>query len=169
MRINMLRGYIFINMLWIEEVESLNQLLWWSPKLPTSHSPVHEDRPCHTASTEPGANTKNFNNFRPIIYLMTISKIIERLALHRLWPYLSASPNYCRLQSSFQTCWSTETALAKIFNDILEHIDKCSVIALVSLDISAAFDMVKHNLLLDRLDEKFGIIGCSEELDWILP
>ena len=60
-----------------------------------------------------------------------------------------------------------ETALAKIVNDILEHIDKGSVVALASLDISAAFDMVTHNLLLDRLDEEFGISGASK--DWLLP
>ena len=35
----------------------------------------------------------------------------------------------------------------------------------VSLDISAAFDMVNHNLLWDRLDEEFGIIGVAK--DWI--
>ena len=35
----------------------------------------------------------------------------------------------------------------------------------VSLDISAAFDMVNHNLLLNRLDEEFRIIGAAK--DWI--
>ena len=43
----------------------------------------------------------------------------------------------------------------KIVSDILEHIDKGSVVALVSLDISAAFEVVNHNLLLERLDKEF--------------
>ena len=49
----------------------------------------------------------------------------------------TALVNYCRLQSAYQTDRSMETFLAKIINDILEHIDKGSVVALVSLDISA--------------------------------
>ena len=55
--------------------------------------------------------------------------------------------------------------MVKIVDDILEHIDKRSVVALVSLDISAAFDMVNHNLLLDRPDEEYGINGAAK--DWI--
>ena len=77
----------------------------------------------------------------------------------------TALVNYCRLQSAYQTGQSMKTALVKIVNEILEHIDKDSVVALVSLDISAAFDMVNHNLLLDRLNKEFGIIGASN--NWI--
>ena len=55
--------------------------------------------------------------------------------------------------------------MVKIVNDVLEHIDNGSLVVLVSLDISAAFDMVNHNLLLDRLEEEFGIIGAAN--DWI--
>ena len=108
---------------------------------------------------KPGRNTKYFKNFRSITNLTTISKIIERLALHRVRPYLSTSPNHCRLQSAYPTGQSTETALVKIVNDILEHINKGSVVMLVSLDISAAFDMVNHNLLL-LLDETSGERKC---------
>ena len=95
--------------------------------------------------------------------LTTISKIIERLALQRLPPYLASSSNYCRLQSTYFTGRSTEAALVKIVDDILEHIDGGSVIALVSLDISAAFDMVDHNLLLERLSVEFGVTGAARD------
>ena len=36
-----------------------------------------------------GLDTDDFKNFRPITNLITISKIIERLALHRLRPQLA--------------------------------------------------------------------------------
>ena len=39
----------------------------------------------------------------------------------------------------------------KVAHDILGHVDSGSVIALISLDISAAFDKTNHNVLLDRL------------------
>ena len=77
----------------------------------------------------------------------------------------ASSTNYCRLQSAYCTDRSTETALVKIVDDILGHIDGGSVIALVSLDISAAFDMVDHNLLLERFSVEFGVTAAAR--DWI--
>ena len=85
--------------------------------------------------------------------------------LQRLRPYLESSPNYCRLQSAYFTGRSSETAHVKIVDDILGHIDGGSVVALVSFDISAPFDMVDHNLVLERLSVKFGITGAAR--DWI--
>ena len=114
---------------------------------------------------KPGLDTTDFKNFRPITNLTTISKIIERLALQRLRPYPASSQNYCRLQSAYFTGRSTETALVKIVDDILEHIDGGSVVTLVSLDISSAFDMVDHNLLLERLSVEFGVTDAAR--DWI--
>ena len=86
---------------------------------------------------------------------MTISKIIEKLTLYKLQTYLSVSPNYCRFESAYQTGSLTETALVKIADGFLGDIYKGSVIALVSLDISAAFDMVNHNLLMEKFDKEF--------------
>ena len=81
--------------------------------------------------------------------------------IQRVRPYLASSPNYCRLQLAYFTGRSTETALVKIVDEILGHIDGGSVVALVSLDISAAFDMVDHNLLLERLSVEFGVSGAA--------
>ena len=53
----------------------------------------------------------------------------------------------------------------KIVDDIIVHIDSGSVVALVSLDISAAFDMVDHNLLLESLRVEFGVTSAAR--DWI--
>ena len=51
----------------------------------------------------------------------------------------------------------------KIDDDILEHIDGGWVVALVSFDISAAFDMVDHNLLLKSLSVEFGVTGAARD------
>ena len=87
------------------------------------------------------------------------------MKLQRLRPYRASSPNYCRLQSAYFTGRSPETALVKIVDDILGHIDGGSVVALVRLDISPAFDIVDHNLLLERLSVEFGVTGAGR--DWL--
>ena len=58
---------------------------------------------------------------------------------------------------------STETALLKIHNDIFRAISFRRKVGLVSLDLSAAFDTLNHDILLGRLRS----IGLSDSaLTW---
>ena len=68
------------------------------------------------------------------------------------------------LQSGFRACHSTETAVLKVLSDILTAVDQGNFSALVLLDISAAFDTVDHYILLQRLEQTFGITGSV--LQW---
>jgi Reverse transcriptase (RNA-dependent DNA polymerase) len=112
-----------------------------------------------------GLDTADFKNFRPITNLSTTSKIIERLALNRMRRCITESPNYGKLQSAYRQGHSTETARGKIMDDIIKTVDGGWVVALASLDISAAFDAVDHDVLVRRLEDEFGITGtCSR---WI--
>ena len=51
----------------------------------------------------------------------TIGKILERLALARLFPHVSVSPSFSPFQSAYRKFHSTETALLKLTNDIFEN------------------------------------------------
>ena len=62
-------------------------------------------------------------------------------------------------QSAYKRCHSTETALLKVQNDILIAIDNKKCVALLLLDMSAAFDTVDHEILLERMSKRFGIKG----------
>ena len=53
----------------------------------------------------------------------------------------------------------------RVQNDILEAIDGGKCVFLVLLDLSAAFDTVSHDILLDRLSTDSGISGSA--LSWI--
>ena len=59
---------------------------------------------------------------------------------------------------------STETALVKVNNDIMVHLDQGSRVALLLLDMSAAFDTLDHTTLLNRFNKEFGI--REEPLKW---
>ena len=67
-------------------------------------------------------------------------------------------------QSAYRRFHSTETALLKVQTDILEALDRGSGCVLVMLDLSAAFDTLDHDILLDRLRTTFGITGTA--LSW---
>ena len=60
-------------------------------------------------------------------------------------------------QSAHRTNFSWETALVKLQNDILRSIEKQRTTSIIAIDLSAAFDTVDHNILLDVLNNKFGI------------
>ena len=67
-------------------------------------------------------------------------------------------------QSAYRKLHNTETALLKIFNDLLMSADDKKVSILVLLDLSAAFDTLDHSFLLDRLNTSFGLSGTV--LEW---
>ncbi len=84
------------------------------------------------------------------IYLF-MSKILEKVVLAQLQVYLRSNQIYEIFQSGFRKLHSTETALLKVYNDILMSTDAGNAVALVLLDLSSAFDLVDHNVLLSRL------------------
>ena len=49
------------------------------------------------------------------------------------------------MQSAYKQFHSTQTALVKVFNDIVIDIDRNRTVILLLLDLSAAFDTVDHS------------------------
>ena len=104
------------------------------------------------------------SNFRPVSNLACLAKILEKAVNSRLDGYLTANKLYDPLQSAYRKLCSTETALVKVKNDIMVHLDQGNRVALLLLDMSAAFDTLDHSTLLNRFNEEFGIIG--KPLKW---
>ena len=107
-----------------------------------------------------GLDPDNPANHRPISNLNNISKILERLFLSRLQPHVFSSPNFNQFQSAYRQHHSTETALLlSTLDNIFRSSDEGKPSTLISLDLSAAFDMIDHRILLSRLHTSFGITG----------
>ena len=68
-------------------------------------------------------------------------------------------------QSSYRRFHSTETALLKVRNDILQNMNQQRITLLVLLDFGVAFDTVNHSTLLGRLQSKLGLRGTA--LAWL--
>ena len=84
---------------------------------------------------------------------------MERVVQTQLQSYLIAHDAMPKHQSAYRRGHSTETALIKIFNDLLQAADKGHVSALCLLDLTAAFDTVDHEVLISRLERRFGLKG----------
>ena len=61
------------------------------------------------------------------------------------------------LQSAYRAHYLTETAVLKVFGDILRAIDSGNLAILTMLELSAAFDTVNYTTLLRRLDVLYGL------------
>jgi len=104
-------------------------------------------------------------SFRPISNLRFISKFVERVVVTARFVLHSENNElFPDNQSAYRQFHSTETAVCIVHNDLVSSIDRGRVTALVMLDLSAAFDTVDHDVLLDVLANRFAVGGVV--LDW---
>ena len=96
-----------------------------------------------------GLDAEDLANYRPIANLTYLSKIEERAMLEQLVPFLEEAGVIPHCQSAYRRFHLTETALCKIYNDLVHTICLGRASLLVLLDLSAAFDTVHHQLLLN--------------------
>ena len=104
-------------------------------------------------------------NYRPVSNLNFISKILEKVVSKRLDEHRKKHNLYEPFQSAYRSGHSSETAVLRVQNDMLQAIDKGKGVFLVLLDLSAAFDTVSHNILSKRLSSNYGITGNA--IKWI--
>ena len=109
-------------------------------------------------------NSAEFKNYRPISNLSFIGKLIERVVLKRLNRHLTQNDLNINHQSAYKKHHSTETLLVRIVNDLFIASDSEKATVVMLLDLSAAFDTVDHEKLLQILKTEIGIDGTA--LKW---
>ena len=89
-------------------------------------------------------------NYRPISNLNLLGKVYEKLILKRVWALMGDSLPSSH-QHGFRPNHSTETATTTIFSIINKLVENKRKVILVTLDMSAAFDLLDKTILIPKL------------------
>ena len=110
-----------------------------------------------------GKDPNNLSSYRPLYNTSFLSKFFEKAALTRLIAHIQRFNFIPEFQSAYSKDLSVETAMCRVFNDILKSKVNGECIILILLDLTAAFDSIDVNLLLNDL-ENIGVSG--DALSW---
>jgi hypothetical protein len=106
------------------------------------------------------------SNYRPIAILPLASTILERHVKNHLVNFLNKYNLLYLLQSGFRLNHSCQTALTFMIDWWLKAVDKDELIEAVFLDLAKAFDLLDHELLLQKLQKyKFSLQWFSSYLN----
>ena len=93
----------------------------------------------------------DINNYRPISVLPIFNSIFERHISYCMSDFLETKKLLYKNQSGFRQSHSCQTALTKIVDNWLNALNESETVGTVFLDLSKAFDLVNHKLLLHKL------------------
>ena len=90
------------------------------------------------------------SNYRPISILPNLSKIYERLLYDQMYSYFDKF--FVKYQCGFRKGYNAQHCLLVMIEKMKEARDKNKVCAAVLTDLSKAFDCLKRDLLIAKLD-----------------
>ena len=103
-------------------------------------------------------------NYRPVALLCVISKILEKAVFQQIMTYMEENSILHPSHHGFRSHHSTCTALLEMYDGWINAASNNEFVATMMLDLSAAFDVVDHNILLKKL----AIYGLdSSSIKWV--
>ena len=92
------------------------------------------------------------SNYRPVALLPILSKIMERVVFKQVVGYVENNgllhPSHHGSRARHSTC----TAMIEMYDNWVNSIERDELAGVMMLDLSAAFDLVDHSLLLKKLE-----------------
>jgi len=107
-------------------------------------------------------NTGEVQNYRPISLLPVFSKITEKLMYSRLMSFVTKNNTLNDVQHGFREGKSTETATHGFLKNIQKPIEKTINLIGIFFNLSKAYDVLDHKILLFKLDA-YGIRGLVNQ------
>ena len=111
-----------------------------------------------------GLDSDEKKNYRPVNNLLFFSKLIERVVSKRLEEHMTVNCLHEQSQFSYKQHHNTETMMLGITDEVLRGFDNNLATIVIFLDLSAAFDTIDIDKLLQILNEEIGIGGVA--LEW---
>ena len=111
-----------------------------------------------------GLDPEVLKNYRPVTNEVFISKLNEKVVSIRLSEHMALYNLNSKYQHGYKVYHGTETMQLRVVNDVLIGFDSNTATILLLIDLSAAFDTVDIEKLLDILQKDIGIGGIA--LQW---
>lgn len=102
----------------------------------------------------------DLSNYRPVCVLPTLSKILEAAIKSRIVKYFEDNNMFTIAQFGFRKGKSTEMAIRKVIYYILDSLDFSNRCASIFCDLSKAFDCLRHDILILKL-QYYGFQGVE--------
>ena len=103
-------------------------------------------------------------NYRPVTILSPFSKILEKIAYEQIYDYFTRNKIFHPDLHGYRLHRNTQTALITMYDRWVKAAMKGQVSGVILLDLSAAFDLVEPDLLIQKLK----IYGLDDEyLAWV--
>ena len=108
--------------------------------------------------------TLDRKNYRPVAILSPLGKILEQIVYEQMYSYFTTNKIFHPNLHGYRQHRSTQTALLQMYDRWVKSAAKEQVTGVVLLDLSTAFDLVDHQLLVQKLE----IYGLDRNfLEWI--
>ena len=111
-----------------------------------------------------GLDFESFKNYRPVNNLLFFSKLTERVVATRLDHHMDVHGLHEPSQFAYKAEHNTETMMLNLTDEALRGFDNNMATVVIFLDLSAAFDTIDINKLLEILENEIGIGGTA--LQW---
>ena len=95
--------------------------------------------------------TDNLNNYRPISILSALTRPLEKHIHSHMTHYMESNDLFHPNQSAFRKNHSCQTSLLKITESLYRSCDNSKLSGLVFVDFSKAFDMIDHDIVLEKM------------------